>query len=114
MATESTVTRRHLIARFPVDSSMIKTMGYGYGCVIVEFPNGHLFAYEMDHAAWERFRDAESKGTYFNRHIKGRVTGDKLTGKCASCGSEPELLGELCSDCAGIIRAIDTTHKAAK
>ena len=107
-------TARHLIERFPADSSMIKSMGYGDGVAVVEFPNGHLFAYEMSHAEWSKWRDSESKGKYFNQVIKGRVTGDKLTGKCASCGSEPELLGELCADCGGLIRAIDTAHKETR
>lgn len=105
--------KRSEVERFPVDSSMIKSMGYGAGAVVVEFPNGHLFAYEMPHAEWEKFRDAESLGKYFNTVIKGRVTGEKLTGRCADCGSEPEVIGEPCADCDGLVRAIDTTHKTA-
>lgn len=110
MATEQTVAA-HRIERFKVDSSTIASVGYQDGVLVVEFANGHLFAYEVTPEQFEAFARAESKGRHFNQQIRGKVTGRKLTGKCPTCGSAPEIIGETCRDCGvGIVRAIDTTH----
>lgn len=104
--------KRHEIERFACDSTSIASMGYGDGVCVVQFSNGHLFAYAMSHAEWEKFRDAESKGKYYAAAVKGRFSGEKLTGKCGQCGSEPEVLGEPCGDCgADVVRQIDSVHK---
>lgn len=104
--------KRHEIERYAIDSSSIKSAGYSDGLLIVEFINGHLYAYAMPHAEFEKFAAAESKGRYFNQTIKGRFNGEKLTGRCGGCGSEPEVIGEPCRQCgAAMVRAIDTVHK---
>lgn len=109
---ETETLKRHQIERFAVDSSSLKSVGYSEGVCVCEFVNGHLYAYPMAHAEFEKFALAESKGRYFNQVIKGKMAGEKLTGRCGACGSEPEVIGEPCSDCgATMVRAIDTTHK---
>lgn len=105
---------RHLIERFAVDSSSITSVGYSEaeGVCVVQFTSGHLYAYPMAHAEFEKFALAESKGKYFNTAIKGRFAGEKLTGRCGKCGSEPEIIGEACGDCgSAMVRAIDSVHK---
>ncbi len=97
MQTEGTL--KHKIERFDVDSSSIKSAGYSDGVCVVQFANGHLYAYAMEHAEFEKFALAESKGRYFNTAIKGRFQGEKLTGRCGKCGSEPEIIGVKCSEC---------------
>lgn len=104
--------KAHQIERFAIDSSSIKTIGYSNGTLVVGFSSGHLYAYAVPQDVFEAFAAAESKGKHFAAHIKGKFTSAKLTGRCGVCGSEPEILGEACSDCgAENVRALDTVHK---
>lgn len=104
--------KAHEIERYKVDSSNIESVGYQDGVMVVEFKNGHLYRYALDTEAFEAFARAESKGQYFNKQIRGKVSGEKLTGQCPNCGSAPEIIGETCSDCGvGTVRPIDTAHK---
>lgn len=100
----------HLIERFAVDSSNIKSVGYEGGVCVVEFSSGDVFAYGMPAAEFEAFAAAESKGKYFAAHIRGKVSGSKLTGQCPKCGSRPEFIGETCSDC-GAAKAVPVVSK---
>lgn len=99
------------IERFLVDSSNIKSVGYSDGICVVEFQNGHIYAYAMEHREFEKFALAESKGRYFNTAIRGRFEGVKLTGKCKVCGADPQLIGEPCATCGGLVLAVDKVHK---
>lgn len=103
--------KRHQIERFKVDSSNIASIGYDGGILVVEFTNGHLYAYAVDQATFEAFAAAESKGRHFNQQIRGKVSGEKLTSRCGKCGSEPEIVGDPCSDCGAKILPLDTIHK---
>lgn len=103
---------RAAIERYRVDSSSIKAIGYQDGVCCVEFQNGHLFAYPMEPREFETFAQAESKGKYFNQSIRGKVKGEKLTSACGQCGSEPEIVGRLCSACGcETIKPMDNWHK---
>jgi hypothetical protein len=90
------------IERFAVDSSTIKAIGYADGVLVVEFTNGHLYAYNMAPAEFEAFARAESKGSYFNKTIRGKVEGRKLTGACANCLAAPQIIGATCA-CGGTV-----------
>lgn len=105
-----------LIERFALDSSSIKSAGYGEGHLVVEFSSGDLFAYAMEHREFLKFAEAESKGKYFASAIKGRFPGTKLTGKCATCLGIG-IIGQACTataGCGGPVRAVDRVHKEAK
>ena len=101
----------HLIERFAVDSSTIKSAGYEDGVLVVEFISGHLYAYDLLAADFEAFARAESKGRWFNANLKGRGTGRKLTGQCVQCGSAPEVIEIPCAACGGTVRPIETKRK---
>lgn len=104
--------KRHLIERFQIDSSACKELGYQDGVCVVGLPSGHLYAYPMSESDFVAFAQSESKGKYYNSVVKGKFTGEKLTSKCHICGSEPEVIGERCSDCGTTtIRPVDTVHK---
>lgn len=100
----------HLIERFKVDSGTIAAIGYERGVCVIEFHTGALFAYPMTAEDFEKFARAESKGQYFNQQIRGKVKGAKLTGQCPQCGSNPEIIGEICSDC-GTATAVPVVSK---
>ncbi len=105
----------HLIERYKVDSGTIQAIGYETGVCVIEFHTGALFAYPMTADEFQTFALAESKGQFYNQNIRGKLAGTKLTGRCVSCGSEPEIIGTVCRDCGtGEVRAVDKTHKAAE
>lgn len=87
------------LERFAVDSSTLKSVGYDDGVMVVEFVNGSIFSYAVTPDLFAQFCEAPSKGSFYNREIRGKVSGTKLTGKCPACGSEPELIGETCPEC---------------
>jgi hypothetical protein len=104
----------HLIERFAVDSSSIKSIGYQDGICVLEFTSGHLYAYPMSEEQFTGFAQAESKGRYYAANIKGKISGEKLTSRCGKCGNEPEVVGEPCSSCAELILATDRVHKETR
>ena len=111
-AGEALRKKPHQIERFKVDSTNIASVGHEDGVMVVEFTNGHLYAYQVTPEQFEAFAGAESKGRHFNQQIRGKVSGQKLTGQCPNCGNAPDIIGETCSDCGtGTIRAIDSKHK---
>lgn len=112
--TESQVNLNHTIERFAVDSSTVKSIGYAEGVCVVEFVNGHLYAYPMTAEQFEPFAASESKGRYFNTQIRGKFAGEKLTGQCVGCGQAPAVIAIPCASCGGVVRPIDRTHKEAK
>ena len=103
------------IERFGIQSSTIKSAGYERGVFVLEFHNGSVFAYkDFDIATFEAFAQAESKGKFFNQEIRGKYQGEKITGKCASCGAEPHIIGGLCPVCGtGLVREVDRVHREA-
>jgi len=114
MSADEALANRHAIPRYAVDSSTIKSIGYDVGVCVVEFVNGNLYAYPMNVEDFEAFAWAESKGRWFNTMIRGKFAGEKLTGKCSQCGSEPEVLAVPCPECGGVVRQVDKVHKEAK
>lgn len=99
------------IERYKVDSSNIKSVGYADGVLVVEFKNGHLFAYDCTPEQFEAFAAAESKGRYYSLNIRGKLPSRKLTSRCGVCGSEPEIVGQPCSECASVILPMDSIHR---
>lgn len=108
---QNQTVRPSQIERYAVDSSNIKSMGYHDGIAVVEFANGQIYAYRMEDREWEKFSLAESKGKYFNSAVRGRFPAEKLTGKCKVCGDDPQLIGQSCAKCGGLVLAVDKVHK---
>lgn len=114
MSPDEALANRHAIPRYAVDSSTVKSIGYDVGVCVVEFANGNLYAYPMNVEDFEAFAAAESKGRHFNTMIRGKVSGEKLTGRCSQCGSEPEVKSPCpCPECGGVVRQVDKVHKPA-
>ena len=103
----------HLIERILVDSSSVKGIGYQDGTLVVEFANGHLYAYAMTPEEFEAFAAAESKGRYFNTQIRGKFAGTKLTGACANCLAAPQVIGTTCA-CGGTVVGQMSKREAAR
>ena len=86
----------------PVDSSNIAAIGYHEPdqTLAVAFKSGAIFHYRnVDVGLYERFLEADSLGSFFYYHIKGRYPADKMTGKCPECGDGPGPIGERCDSC---------------
>ena len=59
--------------RLPIESSMLKSVGYdeGVNTLEVEFTNGALYAYsDIPKEKYEKLLKAKSKGAYFSKHIR--------------------------------------------
>lgn len=59
--------------RRPVDSSLIRSIGYDLASSVmeVEFMNDHVYEYkDMPLSIYSELMAAESKGTYFNDFVK--------------------------------------------
>lgn len=113
MQTDTSLKKLHEVERFAVDSSTIKSIGFDEDVLIVEFKNGHLYAYSMTAEQFEAFARAESKGAYFNREIRGKFAGAKLTGACANCLAAPLVIGETCA-CGGKVVPMVSKAEAAR
>lgn len=69
------------ISRVPVDSSSLASVGYSPENSVLEAEFRHGVAYRFFLVPQRVFDDllrAESKGTYFNRFIRGRYTHARL------------------------------------
>ncbi len=56
-----------------VDSSAIRAVGYDGSTLTVEFHTGRVYDHpRVPHAVYEGLMRATSKGTYYNRHIRGK------------------------------------------
>jgi hypothetical protein len=89
------------IARVPVDSSNLASIGYDETrhVLAVGFKSGAIFHYRgVESGLWERFHMAPSKGSFFAHHVKGRYQGEKMTGPCPDCGDQG-VVGTTCTDC---------------
>jgi hypothetical protein len=63
------------IDRVPVDSSTLSSIGYAEPDAVLEarFRSGDVYRFFLVPAAvWNDLKSAESKGGYFNRHIRDR------------------------------------------
>ncbi len=100
------------IALVAVDSSNLEAVGYASRWLIIKFKTGGIYAYQdVPPATYEAFARAESKGKFYHQQIKGKFVSEKVSGKCPQCGSEPELIGEVCVDCGtAVARAIETRY----
>lgn len=66
----------------PVASSHLRAIGYSEsGKLYIEFKDKSLYVYEgVPVELWERFKESESKGQFFQNEIKGEYNG-KCLGK---------------------------------
>lgn len=94
----------HVPIRIPLEplvSSNISAGGYDPDKKIlaIEFKSGDIFHYagvELEVAT--AFYCAESKGTYYGKNIRGKFTGEKMTGPCGACGAVG-WIGDRCDEC---------------
>ncbi len=72
--------RTQEITRTPVDSSSIASVGHSPQAELdVEFRSGAVYRYyAVPRVVLDGFLAAESKGVYFNRHIKGHYPYERL------------------------------------
>jgi hypothetical protein len=84
-----------------VDSSNLASYGYDAETKVlaVRFKSGDLWHYSgvgLDVAL--AFGNAESKGKFFSANVKGKFSGEKMTGACPNCGAKGRI-GVTCDDC---------------
>jgi hypothetical protein len=57
----------------PVDSSVLRSVGYNGSTLAIEFQNGRV--YEHPHVPYEVYHgllSADSKGAFYNHYIRGK------------------------------------------
>ena len=65
--------------RVPVESSSIESVGYEKNVLEVRFHNGGLYQYfDVPEDLLVMLMQADSKGAFFNRHIRGRFSSTRL------------------------------------
>lgn len=89
------------IEREHIESSNIESIGYDpeRKILAIEFKSSAIFHYQpftLEQAT--DFYAAKSKGSYYSKHIKGKITSTKMTGPCNNCGI-PGLIGTRCDAC---------------
>lgn len=108
------VNEARTIERLPVDSSNLKSIGYdeARGILAVEFQGGSIFHYYgVPLAVFEELGQAESRGHFYAKKIRGSFPGKPMTGKCPECLA-PGLIDEPCDVChEATVREIDRQHK---
>jgi hypothetical protein len=58
-----------------VNSSAIRAIGYDGGTLTVEFHTGRVYDHpEVPYAVFAAFLRASSKGTFYNKNIRGRYS----------------------------------------
>lgn len=63
------------------DSSCVRSAGYVYPYLTVEFQDGKVYSYSPVHPfVYGRFRQAVSKGEFFNRNIRNNYSYDYFEG----------------------------------
>jgi hypothetical protein len=95
------MAKADLIPRNGVESSNLASIGYNRDrrVLAIEFKSGAIFHYRnVEEGLYERFLSADSLGSFFYHHVKGRFPADKMTGPCHACGING-VLGEVCTDC---------------
>lgn len=86
-----------------VDVASSNLSGIGYNPVkqilAIRFKSGEVFHYAgATEALMARFYGAESLGRFYASEIRGKLTGQKMTGECFDCGAHG-WIGERCEDC---------------
>lgn len=72
--------RENLANTGAVASSVVKGMGYNNGQLLITFPSGHTYVYSgVPRGTYEMFRQAPSKGIFFNQVIKDHYPYRKLS-----------------------------------
>lgn len=102
VAAPSAQARYLSVLMNPVESSNLDSIGYNAETRVlaVLFKSGALHHYQdVPPDLWADFWDSLSKGQFYSMNVRGKFTGDKLTGECPKCGSKPGLIGETCVDC---------------
>jgi hypothetical protein len=57
----------------PVNSSVIRAIGWAGGSLTVLFHSGRSYDHPgVPYSVYREFLNASSKGAYYNRHIRGR------------------------------------------
>lgn len=72
------------MARIPIDSSSLKSVGYDASekTLEVEFHHGAVYVYlDVPQDVFEELKTAESKGRFFNSNIRSVYTHAKLRRK---------------------------------
>ena len=65
----------YYVEMIPVNSSAIRAVGYDYdgSTLTVEFHTGRTYDHPgVPYSVYVEFMNTLSKGTYYNRHIRGR------------------------------------------
>ena len=86
---------------YPVQSSNLQALGYNESKEIaaVQFKSGDVFHYAgVSHALMEEWLQSESFGRFYATRIRGKFSGQKMTGHCADCGAGG-WVGDRCADC---------------
>ena len=66
-------------SRVPVDSSVIKSVGYRNGTLEIEFKSGRVYRYfGVSERTHSRLMDAPSKGAFFNAHIRNNYVNEAV------------------------------------
>lgn len=71
---------RQQVVWIPVQSSLLASVGYSVHATLdLEFRSGALYRYfAVPHAVLEGLIAAQSKGAYFNRHVRNRFPYKRL------------------------------------
>ena len=75
----------------PVTSSNIAGIGYDgkRRILAVQFLNGAIFHYaNVDAIVADDLLTAESVGRFYSLNVRGKFTGDKMTGPCPACQAQ--------------------------
>lgn len=73
-----------------VKSSNISALAYADGKGFVEFHGGRRFAYAMPESLFEEMAGADSIGSFFARHVKGKFEVAATSMRCGhpGCGDD--------------------------
>ena len=64
----------------PVSSSNLSAIGYDRGTMHIRFNSGGTYAYyDVPEDVYRDLMNADSKGRYFNYHIKGQYDDTKIS-----------------------------------
>lgn len=70
--------------RVPVESTMLDSIGYEKNVLEVRFNNGGLYQYlDVPESTLAGLMRADSKGRFFNEHIRGRYPAVRLERQAA-------------------------------
>jgi KTSC domain len=76
--------------RVPVELSMLDSIGFEKNVLEVRFCNGGLYQYlDVPEPVLSELMRAESKGRFFNQHIRGRYPSVRLERQAAPMRATP-------------------------